>query len=566
MHFPHREIDANRIGFAVDVIEANYSLNASIQETDGALQQFQENQNLHGGIRIANSQNNHAGTLGGFVRDRYSGTNMILSTWHVLAGSWNTQQGIPVCLPADSTERRNQPEFVAEYTRSAIAHHFDAAVACLKNQYNCHNNQSGIGPVNGVTAPRLGMKVMKSGAGTNVTSGIITGISGCLVQNYYGRQYSIRSVIHILPLQRNTEMCASGDSGAWWLEQSTSYAVGLHIAGNSDASSSLAVNMQDVLDVLEVDVITERSGPSWLPKATTLSDKSKTENNYQSIRSTPEENEASPMSPAIIKYQHPGQFVPVNFQSIPEHTAKRNYRKIVFTKIVLLLHQNIRSIVRSFIYLFFLLMSYFTVSNFNSNNEPKPDQLLNQINHLHEVAQQISAIRQIDALRDRRIKKIVSIIDKYNERMAPELKVSIASEIFEMTIRYENLDIELICATITHESALTWNPEIVSPVGAMGLMQILPTTGSYLARQEGILDYQAKEILFNPNYNIRLGCRYLSNLIEVYSIDGGLAAYNGGMKRAEKWVRSGRADGILHEETALYVPSILKFYEMFKCM
>jgi len=35
-----------------------------------------------------------------------------------------------------------------------------------------------------------------------------------------------------------------------------------------------------------------------------------------------------------------------------------------------------------------------------------------------------------------------------------------------------------LCALITHESARTWDPEIISPAGAVGLMQILPSTAS----------------------------------------------------------------------------------------
>jgi soluble lytic murein transglycosylase len=144
--------------------------------------------------------------------------------------------------------------------------------------------------------------------------------------------------------------------------------------------------------------------------------------------------------------------------------------------------------------------------------------------------------------------------------------MKIANEIYQMSKRYSNLEIELICATITHETALTWDPDIVSPANAIGLMQIIPPTGRSLANKQGLEFDKIETTLFDPIINIQLGCRYLSKLIAAYNLDGGLAAYNGGMKRAESWVRNGRAKGILHEETDRYVPSILKIYEEFKRM
>jgi len=187
-----------------------------------------------------------------------------------------------------------------------------------------------------------------------------------------------------------------------------------------------------------------------------------------------------------------------------------------------------------------------------------------KIDQWHHVLSNIEMATQFDSIRRCNSKKIVAIIDLYNPVMKEDLKYQIADEIQKMSLKYSNLDIELICATITHESARTWNPEVISPVGALGLMQIMPTTGISLTIEEGLPWHSAEETLFNPIYNIRLGCRYLSTLIKAYSIDGGLAAYNGGMKRAEQWIRNGRADGILHEETAFYVPSILKIYEEYQ--
>lgn len=176
----------------------------------------------------------------------------------------------------------------------------------------------------------------------------------------------------------------------------------------------------------------------------------------------------------------------------------------------------------------------------------------------------LDSFARIDKVRIANINKVVSVINRFNPNMPNALKYKIASEINDATMKYENLDVDLICATITHESAMSWNPNVVSPVGALGLMQIMPATGKFLANIEGLQWTSARDILFDPVVNIRLGSRYLSSLIEMYEIDGGLAAYNGGGKRAAKWLAQNRAHGVLFKETQNYVPAVLSLYEEFQ--
>ena len=95
-------------------------------------------------------------------------------------------------------------------------------------------------------------------------------------------------------------------------------------------------------------------------------------------------------------------------------------------------------------------------------------------------------------------------------------------------------------------------------------MQIMPATGKWLSKYEGISWTGDKEVLFNPIFNIRLGTRYLSALIETYDLEGGLAAYNGGHKRVKLWLANDKADGILWPETRDYIPFVLNLYDEFK--
>lgn len=172
-------------------------------------------------------------------------------------------------------------------------------------------------------------------------------------------------------------------------------------------------------------------------------------------------------------------------------------------------------------------------------------------------------INKIDSTRAGSIDRIVQIISKYNSEMDAQLKQDIANEIYLMSQKYTNLNINFICATITHESARKWDPKVTSNVGAMGLMQVMPATGAFLAAEEGV-PFTSEKILYDPIINIRLGCRYLSQLVAMYEHDGGLAAYNGGPYRAEMWIESNKNYNILFAETRDYVPAVLELYDQFR--
>jgi len=172
----------------------------------------------------------------------------------------------------------------------------------------------------------------------------------------------------------------------------------------------------------------------------------------------------------------------------------------------------------------------------------------------------------VDSVKLTAIKKIIHIISKYNPNMPSGVKYEIAEAIYYASINYTNLDIDLICAVITHESGETWEPEVVSQAGAIGLMQIMPATGIWIAHYEGITWTSPEEVLFNPFYNIRIGCRQLSAFIDRYELEGGLAAYNGGEKKAAIWMASQKAKGILWAETNNYIPHVLQLYKEFRSM
>ena len=119
----------------------------------------------------------------------------------------------------------------------------------------------------------------------------------------------------------------------------------------------------------------------------------------------------------------------------------------------------------------------------------------------------------------------------------------------------------IIYAVIYTESSFV--PDAVSTMGAIGLMQILPDTAEWLAKREGI-EYSDK-MLTDPEYNIRLGTKYLKILYDKYSNwDAAHAAYHAGFSRVDSWLSEGIASfntdgqltGIPIDSTSNYVNKI----------
>jgi endonuclease G len=573
---PHRVIDAERLGFAVDVPQAGYHLHewqgyarkeTSLEHNRHArfYPVLRGSKALSGGVSISNVLRRGFGTLGGKVRDRHNGEEMILSTWQVLDGARSKKPGTLI-YPTEQAEDASETEVIAEFTRDAMHAHLDAAVARLNGKRPLLNEQLGIGAVTGTVMPQLGMRVIKSGGRTGVTAGVITGVLGYAVHCYHGANRITGQIVHITPEAPDQIISAPGDSGSWWLERSTLRAAALHFAGSNDPNFALALSMPQVLSALEVDIVTDRTPVSSLALIlnSTVGEKSLQKKVYSGmtwglsdeyeIIDTVEveildEEELLPVQKRIVG----GNGVLSKITAIPPGGAARTSNPV---RQLVVSHKIARACL--------LAALCAAMTGFGLYLLKIHRQQTQQIGRLQRHLLQLQATAQIDSARRDQIRKVTAIIDRHNPGMKADLKFRIAGEIYEMSRKYKNLEVELICATITHETGRTWNPHVVSPAGAMGLMQILPTTGVRLAAAEGIAWSSAEKVLFDPIFNLRLGCRYLSALVEAYSLDAGLAAYNGGEKRAERWVRSRRAHGILHEETAAYVPSVLRIYEEYR--
>jgi soluble lytic murein transglycosylase len=125
----------------------------------------------------------------------------------------------------------------------------------------------------------------------------------------------------------------------------------------------------------------------------------------------------------------------------------------------------------------------------------------------------------------------------------------------------KHLDAALIAGVIYAESK--FDPR-TSRAGAVGLMQLLPQTAAFVARQSGGTEFVPGD-LATPQVNIAYGSYYLRYLIDHYrgQVMPALAAYNAGITNVDRWLS--RADGqgftidaIPFPETQAYVERVLR--------
>ena len=134
---------------------------------------------------------------------------------------------------------------------------------------------------------------------------------------------------------------------------------------------------------------------------------------------------------------------------------------------------------------------------------------------------------------------------------------------------FKDIDPVIVISLIRQESG--FNSEAISPVGARGLMQLMPNTAKRFNRRVSIKDLE------NPKKNIKIGVTYLKHLLNLYdnNLVYALSAYNAGEGRVKRWRdRFLVHESILHnienipfDETKKYVKLIFRnifFYKLIK--
>ena len=112
---------------------------------------------------------------------------------------------------------------------------------------------------------------------------------------------------------------------------------------------------------------------------------------------------------------------------------------------------------------------------------------------------------------------------------------------------------------------------VTSSAAAQGLMQIIPSTGEWVAHQLNWPDYQNSD-LYRPYISLEFGAFYLDYQRQYFKGDmyAALAAYNAGPGNSEIWQSLSQNDPDLFveivrlEEPRLYIRRIYEFYEIYR--
>ena len=145
--------------------------------------------------------------------------------------------------------------------------------------------------------------------------------------------------------------------------------------------------------------------------------------------------------------------------------------------------------------------------------------------------------------------KYVMILREKRILFQPNIDVNKYDDLITKAANKFKLDSALIKAVIKAES--NFNHRAVSPVGAQGLMQLMPKTASDLKVEDS----------FHPEKNIEGGARYLRYLLNTYKGDLtlALAAYNAGEKAVAKY----NYNVPPYRETQNYIKRVFSFYKSY---
>lgn len=144
----------------------------------------------------------------------------------------------------------------------------------------------------------------------------------------------------------------------------------------------------------------------------------------------------------------------------------------------------------------------------------------------------------------------------------------------EKAAKEYNVDVCLVYGVIRNES--NFNPDAVSGAGAIGLMQLMPDTFTWLQNYRE--DFEPKKLmdsdkLYDPKINIDYGTYLLRYLLDKYYGDKSLAicAYNAGYGNVDNWIADGTIpngnvspEDVPFTETSNYLSRVTESMEMYR--
>ena len=150
--------------------------------------------------------------------------------------------------------------------------------------------------------------------------------------------------------------------------------------------------------------------------------------------------------------------------------------------------------------------------------------------------------------------ELLALVSVAQEAHLPALSMKIGRQLLERGVAVDTalypipgwqpqggyyVDRAMVYALMRQESA--FNPQAKSPVGARGLMQLMPATAGFVSADKRLAS-KGRDDLYNPTLNITLGQRYVARLLADKGIMNDMivmtAAYNGGPGNVAKWQRN----------------------------
>jgi len=185
---------------------------------------------------------------------------------------------------------------------------------------------------------------------------------------------------------------------------------------------------------------------------------------------------------------------------------------------------------------------------------------------------QIAHLYQEDGRYDRALQALKRAVPQYFAMDTEELPRPLWEALFPKPYwddlkrhsESNQLDPFLVAALVRQESE--FNATAVSHANAIGLMQLLPSTGKKMAHEMHLKGYSVG-MLAVPSTNLQLGTRYFHELLEKFggTVEYALAAYNAGTDRVDDWRASGNfrdtqefVESIPFTETREYVQAIIR--------
>ena len=196
-----------------------------------------------------------------------------------------------------------------------------------------------------------------------------------------------------------------------------------------------------------------------------------------------------------------------------------------------------------FIYVLLIIIAInLTVFNFSliSSNFSKPSPSNSDIDILQTVNAELKIFQQIIR----------------NSNLGPGIAMDIANVINSESKKYR-IEPFLVLSVIQVESG--FRSSAVSNKGAIGIVQIMPRTGKYIAKKYNV-PYKNYRSLYDPVTNVKLGIAYLSYLKNLYdsNMEYALFAYNNGPRRSEHIKRK------FKNSRPYYVKKVMNFKQLLK--